>query len=580
MCSYNAVNGVPACASKFLGDVLRNEWGFKGYLTSDSGAIEDIYEHHHYVANAEEAACAAIRDGRTDIDSGAVYHDALLSAVKHGICEMKDIDDALKRTLALRFELGLFDNASSPYWSVDPDNIGNKDSRDLNLLGALESMVLLTNGAQVLPLRMGSALAVIGPHAKARSALVGNYLGQICANDNLDCIETPLQAVVKLNVGGKVVYAPGCSSLTKNDTTGFDDAVAAAKESDAVILFLGIDGEIEGENNDRTSIDLPQIQHELAAKVIEVGRPTVIVLINGGMVAVAEEMKTKAAILESFYPGHLGAKAIASTIFGKNSHCCGKLPVTIYPKEYIQDIKMTEMELDFASGRTYRYYTGKPLFQFGHGLSLTTFNFSGHGVSRTIERHRRLVESLDLLQCLRTCKAHGTATCGNNVTYSVEVTNTGTRTGDEVVMAYMYPNQIKSVQFESSKLIKQLFGFERVHLTLGESRTVSFQASIKTFYLTDRITGDVMSVPGTYSVVLTNEIYALGAGAVRGPVGDTELVVDELAYGYALDTGTQMQQHKGDTAVELSAISGRLEASMADADGLSVTRIALDGNTD
>ena len=231
MCSYNAVNGVPTCASDFLRQVLRGTWGFSGcvwgatgrrapraaradsraarvvrrwahrspspphthihthlrtrprrYITSDTGAIEDIYLQHKYVKTEAEAACVAVRNGTTDVCSGFPYHDALLDSVKQGLCAQADVDAALYRTLKLRFELGLFDPVEDqPYWAVPLSAVNSTESQATNWLATLSSMVLLQNNGGVLPLPTGKSVAVIGPHANAQAALVGNYLGQVRA---------------------------------------------------------------------------------------------------------------------------------------------------------------------------------------------------------------------------------------------------------------------------------------------------------------------------------------------------------------------------------------------------------------
>jgi len=180
MCSYNAVNGVPTCANSFLNGVLRGEWNFSGYITSDTGAVADIYEQHKYVATGEEATCAALRDGGTDMDSGAVYSDNLLAAIadpqKYG-CSIDDVHTALHRTLGLRFKLGLFDPIEDqPYWHVSVDAVNTTASQETNKLATRESMVLLQNDADKgLPFKTGSHVAVIGPHGQAQAVSFIQY---------------------------------------------------------------------------------------------------------------------------------------------------------------------------------------------------------------------------------------------------------------------------------------------------------------------------------------------------------------------------------------------------------------------
>jgi beta-D-xylosidase 4 len=174
MCSYNSVNGQPACASDRLSTVLRGAWGFDGYITSDSGALVNIYKDHKYVKTEVEAACVAVRNGTCDVNSGPVYHNALLQSVDEGLCSMKDVEAALFRTFKLRVDLGLFDPIEDqPYWHVPLSAVGAQASKDNSLLASLSSMVLLQNDASTLPLVSGGHIAVIGPHANATLTLVG-----------------------------------------------------------------------------------------------------------------------------------------------------------------------------------------------------------------------------------------------------------------------------------------------------------------------------------------------------------------------------------------------------------------------
>lgn len=328
MCSYNALNGIPTCANPFLANTLRSKWGFAGYMTSDTGAIDDIYEQHKYVSTGEEAVAKALVDGTCDMNSGAVYHSHLLPAVQQKLLSMDDVNRALTNTLALRFRLGLFDPIENqPYWHVPAERINTDANKANSRLAADESMVLLQNPMGTLPLAKGKRVAVIGPHANASDALVGNYMGQACPDDTFSCVQTPYSAIAAANTGGSVTSAPGC------DVKGSKDEIAAAVEvakgADVIVLMLGIDGSIEGESHDRTDIDLPAMQHQLAANISALGKPTVIVLLSGGPLSVAEEKAAGLAMVQAFYPGIYGAASIAATVFGDNDHLGGKLPYTI-----------------------------------------------------------------------------------------------------------------------------------------------------------------------------------------------------------------------------------------------------------
>jgi hypothetical protein len=292
--------------------------------------------------------------------------------------------------------------------------------------------------------------------------------------------------------GGSTVMSAGCQ-LTKNDTSGFAAAVAAAQAADVVVLFLGIDLSIEGESNDRTSIDLPYIQHQLAAAIAAVGKPTAVVLINGGMVDVSEEVANKniGAILEVGYPGMRGSYGISATLFGDNDHLGGKLPYTIYPANYVNQINMSVMELDVGPGRTYRYYSGPVVYPFGYGISLTTFSVAN-------------VSAPSAAAAVLPTEASPSRV----LSYAVNVTNTGSRTGDEVVFAYMYPQKetLTSPSVASSALIKQLLDFQRVHLAPGQSQTVTLSFSTASFRMVAKPSGHIVSTPGVFTLQITNGV--------------------------------------------------------------------------
>ena len=357
----NAVNGAPTCASSFLTSVLRGQWGFDGYITSDSGAVEAIYQQHKYVPTATEAACVAIRDGTTDVCSGGVYYSVLLNAtVDPGApCTRKDLNAALYRTFKLKFQLGLFDPIEDqPYWHVPLSVLNSTASQQNNKLAALSSMVLLKNDRATLPLPTGKNIAVIGPLGSDTSVLVGNYLGQICPVEthigNTSCLDSVYSAIQKANVGGSTTFTAGLKSVTSNDTSGFPAALTAAQAADIVVLVLGNDESVEAEMRDRTSIGLPGFQEQLIAALENVipGKPCVLVLLSGSSLDVSAERDNGGigAILYAGYPGTFGGLAIASTLFGQNDYLGGKLATTWYPAAYTSQIAMSEMELDVGPG--------------------------------------------------------------------------------------------------------------------------------------------------------------------------------------------------------------------------------------
>eukprot|EP00656_Telonema_subtile_P011294 TRINITY_DN15564_c0_g1_i1.p1 TRINITY_DN15564_c0_g1~~TRINITY_DN15564_c0_g1_i1.p1 ORF type:complete len:425 (+),score=107.65 TRINITY_DN15564_c0_g1_i1:373-1647(+) len=401
---------------------------------------------------------------------------------------MDDVKLALRRTLGLRFRLGLFDPIESqPYWHVGFDEVNTTASQATNLRMTQETMVLLKNDQSTLPFnKAAKTVAVIGPHYNARAELVGNYLGEICPGNNFDCIISPATAIASKLSDGEVITAAGCK-LTSNSSDLFQEAIAAAKKADVIVLAMGIGQSIEGESHDRTDVDLPVVQHQLVAAIRAAcpNTPTAMFLLNGGMVAIEAEKQTVPAILESFYPGFWGGQAIADTLFGDNQHLGGKLPFTIYPVDYINSVKMSDMSMSPSNstgspGRSYRYYTGAPTYPFGYGIGLTTFKLQNSSAPEN-----PLAECADL----------------QIASYNVTVTNTGNTTGDQVVLAFFKPSEIAG-----SQLIRQLFGFERVHLAPGQSATVSFGVAPTHLQLVDQVSGDQVCMPGEYELEFTDGV--------------------------------------------------------------------------
>jgi beta-glucosidase-like glycosyl hydrolase len=518
MCSYNAVNGIPTCASPMLTTVLRDTWGFTGYVTSDSGALENIAGTHHYTNSSLASVPVALRDGQCDVCSGGIYSGFLMQAYDAGLVSREDIDLALKHTFKLRFEMGLFDPPSAesnPYWLVPASAINTPEAQALNLLTTQESMVLLKHDGATLPLARGKTIAIIGPHANATTDMTGNYLGQLCPDDGFGCIVSPFLALQAANVGGTTAFSLGCG-INGTDRSGFAAAIALAQAADIVVLALGIDDSIEAEAHDRVSIDLPQIQHDLAAAVVAAvkpGTPVAAFLLHGGCIDISAELANPGigAILDAGYPGLLGGAVIADTLLGANDHLGGKLATTWYPASYTAAINMSEMELDVGVGRGYRFYAGPTVLPFGFGLALTTFEvqplggFGGGDASAPARLRAEAAPSLLL-------------------SYALNVTNTGGVAGDEVVMLFFEP--LTTPMQPRSRLIRQLSDYRRVHLLPGESQTVTFGVSSRSLRLVDRATGNLVSSPGDYDLVLTNGVTEIARQRVV--VEGKEIVVERF----------------------------------------------------
>jgi beta-glucosidase len=591
MGAYNRVNGEPCCASPtLLQTILREEWGFDGYVVSDCGAILDIYEHHKVKKTPAEAAAFAVQNG-CELNCGSVY-PALLEAVEQGLISEDIIDRAVERLFVARQQLGMFDpDEKVPFAQIPIDVLDSAEHRALALETARESIVLLKNEGNLLPLKKNlTSIAVIGPNADELGVLLGNYSGtpkdpvtplegirrkvssstevyhaQGCGiavgvpplriipasylhpddsdrsefglsalyYDNNDFtgeplvnqvdpeinftwkdttplsgkwgdrfsvkwdgyLHPPVSGTYQIGVNGYSVYELRLDGklILENETIhhpvlktreikleagrsyriqlayvnqGLDpqvqllwslpgvdyeaQAMEVAKKADVVVLVMGLSPTLEGEEmpvnvegfagGDRTDIQLPRTQENLLKKIHALGKPVVLVLLNGSALAVNWAAKHAPAILEAWYPGQAGGEAIADVLFG-DYNPSGKLPVTFYKS--VEDLPSFE---DYQlEGHTYRYFRGEPLFPFGYGLSYTTFQF-------------------DNLRCAR-----NEVEVGGDIAVSVDVSNTGEREGNEVVQLY-----IRRPDASFPRPIKELKGFKRVTLAPRERKTVTF----------------------------------------------------------------------------------------------------------
>ena len=445
MCAYNRVLGSPACGSDLLlHNILRGEWGFSGYVVSDCGAINDIYERHKVAPTAAAASALAVKAG-TDLECGNVYAN-LVAAVRQGLITEQAIDTAVIRLFLARFRLGMFDPPERVRWAQIPFSVLDQPAhRALARQVARESIVLLKNAGSLLPLRKDvGTIAVIGPNADDRRMLLGNYEGSPA-----DSI-TPLRGIREaVSPGTRVRYARGSDLVVPGDS-GFAEAVRAAEQADVVVLCLGLTAQLEGEEmsvetpgflgGDRTRIDLPDAQERLLERIVAVGKPTVLVLMSGSAVAVNWAQEHVPAIVEAWYGGQAAGSALADVLFG-DYNPAGRLPVTFYTS--VDDLPPFD---DYRmAGRTYRFFKGTPLYPFGDGLSYTTFAYRN----------------------LRTSSARLRA--ADTLIVRVDVTNTGRRAGDEVAQLY-----VRHLGSRVERPIEDLRGFRRITLKPGETRTVEF----------------------------------------------------------------------------------------------------------
>lgn len=605
MSAYNRFRGAPASGSNFLlQKVLRQDWDFDGYVVSDCGAIGDIYNNHKVAESKEEASAIGLKGG-CDLNCGSYYLN-LGTAEKSGLVSSEDIDRALKRLLIARFRMGMFDNPEEvPYANIPYDIICSDASNALARKAAQESIVLLKNEGNLLPLNKQKikSIAIIGPNADNWESLVGNYHGTpknpvtflkgiqnkvsplinvlyaegshldakhlnlkpipsfylstkdgrqgldgyyynntnwegepvlVKTDDNVDFWweHRPINDLLRDNFSvtwegfllppatgtyeiglfakrgmtiildgieissgkGNVhegMYATGRLSLeagkkypitiryfsdasnaqaqllwARVDENLQEQAVEAAKNTDVSVVILGLSQRLEGEGGDRKDIILPEQQTALLKAIAATGKPIILVLNAGSALAINWAEDNIPAILSTGYPGEEGGNALADVLFG-DYNPAGRLPITYYTTitelPPFEDYSMKE--------RTYRYYSGKPLYPFGYGLSYTTFEYSKLRLPQTI-------------------------TAGDTLKISVTVTNTGNRAGDEVVQLYLSDEEAST-----PRPLRQLEGFERIHLKAGESKTVNFTLKPEQLSLINKFSERVIE-PGWFSIAV------------------------------------------------------------------------------
>ncbi len=475
MSSYNGINGMPNAENKMmLTDILRDEWGFQGFVVPDSGAVRNLVSEYHKYPTLQLAAAKTILAG-SDLDDGS-YAIALPKALDEGLLTEKDIDQSVRRVLTIRFRLGEFDPPDMvPYNKLGSDVMDSPAHRQLALKTAQESIALLANENHLLPLDKSKVktLAVIGPFADY--AQTGpNYTGEYST------FVKPLEGIQeKLGPGVKVLYARGSGIVeTDNPEASLSEAVTAAKQADVAILFVGTNQLLEREGLDREYLNLPPVQIALVQRVMQANPNTAIVLVNGGPISLAPpfagggQRSTETrypTVVDMFWAGEEGGTAIADVLFG-DYNPSGRLPYPVYAS----DRGLPPMtEYDISKGFTYMYAIDKPLFAFGHGLSYTSFAYGNLGLS--------------------------SAQVGSDGTVKihVDVKNTGDRAGDEVVQMYVHNNDQSALQPH-----EQLQGFERISLNPGESKTVNFTLPVEQLSFWDTSKHAYVIHPGTFDVMV------------------------------------------------------------------------------
>ncbi|CAL5188523.1 unnamed protein product [Lathyrus oleraceus] len=473
MCSYNAVNGVPACVSEDLMGLVRNKWGFEGYITSDCDAVATVFEYQHYAKSPEEAVADVLKAG-VDINCGTYMLRHTQSAIEQGMVKEETLDKALLNLFSVQMRLGLFngDPRNGKFGKLGPQNVCTPEHRKLALEAARQGIVLLKNDNKFLPLdrSAGVSLAVIGPMANT-SKLGGGYSGIPCSPKSL---YDGLKEYAKTTS-----YAFGCRDAQCDSDDGFAEAIDVAKEADFVVIVVGLSTIQETEDLDRVSLLLPGKQMDLVSHIAAASkRPVILVLTGGGPldVSFAETNQLIASILWVGYPGEAGGKALAEIIFGEFNPA-GRLPMTWYPESFtsipMNDMRMRADPSRGYPGRTYRFYTGSRIYGFGHGLSYSDFSYrflsapSKLSLSRItkggfrkslLNKADQEVYEADHVQVdeLQNC---------NSLSFLVRVSvmNLGHLDGSHVVMLFSKWPKVISGSPEN-----QLVGFSRVHTVSNE----------------------------------------------------------------------------------------------------------------
>lgn len=493
MCAYNRLNGQPCCGNDpLLVDILRNQWKFDGYVTSDCGAINDFANHHRTHLDDMVAASDAMLAG-TDLECGDLYQ-LLEQGVQKGLHSEREINVSVTRLLTILFKIGMFDPTDrNPYASIGREVIECEAHKKHAYRMAQESMVLLKNENSILPLdvRRIKKLALIGPNADNEQTLLANYFGIPSV------IMTPYKSL-KERYGDRIeiTYIKGVDFVSKLEKApSFEQIAAEAGKNDVIVFVGGISADYEGEagdaeaggyagfaSGDRTSIFLPFVQTELLKELKKTGKPLIIVNMSGSIMSFEWESQHADEILQAWYGGQAAGDAISDVLFGEYNPA-GRMPLTTYRSD--KDLPPFE---DYSmSNRTYRYFQGEPRYPFGYGLSYTSFSY------------RNL-----------TCESQ--VQTGNSLKVSVWVKNTGKRDGDEVVQLYVSHPQNKNVRIP----LCALKGFMRIHLKVGEERKVDFTLCPEDLALTD-VLGNWIERSGTVKIFV-------GGGQPRYTKGCTKEV--------------------------------------------------------
>lgn len=473
MCAYNSFKGQPCCGSNlFLRKILLHDWKFNGYITSDCWAISDFIYGHKTHKDSISASSDAVLHG-TDLECGNVYR-SLTEAVEAGMITEDQIDISLKKLLKIQFRLGMFDPQDKvPYSKIGAEVLESKPHQQQALKMARQSMVLLKNEKQLLPLSSKiKKIALLGPNANNGTTQLGNYNGIPSKN-------TTLLDALRAEKGIEVVYDSISDFITLHPGIDLQHYAEKYKDVDLIIYAGGISALLEGEEGDtgnvegfyggdRTTINLPAVQTQVMQMLQKSGKPMIFICMSGSAITFNWESQHIPAIIQAWYGGQAAGTALADILFGRYNPS-GKLPITFYRS----DSDLPAIEDYSMKNRTYRYFNGDVLYPFGYGLSFTKFKFKKLNVPQEVQ-------------------------IGDTISISTEVVNTGKSAGEEVVQLYLSHKDIAPEAPNS-----QLVGFQKVMLQPGERKIVHFKLSPRNLAYVDE-TGGVNTMPGKIKVYIGN----------------------------------------------------------------------------
>ena len=483
MCAYSGIYGQPSCATDLIQSILRpNASSWDGHVVSDATAIElmgdskwddckppyppltctpEPFNSHNYTHTVGETALASLNAG-VDVNLGPFYHQWLEALVSNGTVPLSALETSVSRIYTTAIKLGLLDpKAGQIYPTLPPSTVDSPEHRQLALLAAQESIVLLSNKMSLLPLSIqaNTKIAFIGPHANSTQSFLSNYHG----TNQLVNSHSPLQ--VALARGYAVTYSLGCNicdvippgfpnmPCTKaSDTSGIASAAAVAAAADVAVLFIGADQTSEAENFDRNEIGLLGVQEQLAQAVLAAQPKTIIVLISGGIISSQYIVENAPALIYSFYPGELGGDALIDVITGAYNPG-GKLPVTMYYPNITSSRDIRDMDLSSGQGITHSYFKGPVLFPFGAGISYTTWEYTMSKMMKSEDDPVLTVRKEDLLQ--------RSSSSSVNMILKVSIRNSGQVAGDCVVFAFIDREKEERGE-ETEGPFRSLMGFTRL----------------------------------------------------------------------------------------------------------------------